>query len=127
MSNVISIATGLPIEEEAVLIEEALVEEEARQTKVAAMENVEIIQRLDAARNLAMAGRMQGLMVISTDPVTGLFYTDVNLKALPREELFSYMGVLQTLICEIQEHASMAPCIDGTGNIIDPYSDAQEA
>lgn len=123
MSNVISFASGMPIEEENLLLEEILLDEQVRRETMMAHDTESMRTRLKVANGLIDEGRLTGMMLFGTDPITGLFYTDIDVSLLPREELFGYMGLLQTVITELQEHAAMAPTIGSTGEIIDPYAE----
>lgn len=127
MSNVISIASGLPLEVEDMLLQQ-IVEEEQQRVEIQAAADAGAIQtRLKVAAKLAEEGRLSGMILLGLDPVTGLFYTDVNLASVERSELFAYMGLLSTILTEIQEKASMAPTIDADGSVIDPYAEPTTA
>jgi hypothetical protein len=86
----------------------------------------EMLDKLDRLRRLITDGRIQGLIFVGQDPVTGYFLTETCLdRAMNRSELFGYMGVLETLKMEIGESAAVAPVIDLSGTIIDPYEEEE--
>ncbi len=81
-----------------------------------------ILDRIDQLRHLVEQDRISGMVLIAQDPITGYFLTDICLEPdLNRTELFGFVGVLETVKLEISEAATMAPVMDLTGTIVDPY------
>lgn len=86
-----------------------------------------ILDRIEKLRHLALAGRLDGLILIASDPVTGYFLTELCLsEEQGRSDLFGFVGVLETLKAEITEKATMSPCMTMDGEILDPFT-AEEA
>lgn len=86
-----------------------------------------ILDRLDRLRLLVEQGRIDSLVLVGKDPVTGYFLTETCLDAQDdRTELFGFVGVLENLKLEISEQAAMAPVISLTGDIIDPFFEAKQ-
>lgn len=127
MADVIHMASRRPFDQ--------VIEEEAREDLAAiaaedqALEDYrnKLIDLLDRLRFLVGQGRLTGLVILGTDPMTDLFLTEVHLDSpeIERQDLFAYMGVLEMLKIEMSEGASMAPVITSTGNILDPWEQEQ--
>lgn len=86
-----------------------------------------ILDKIDQLRSLVEQGRIDGLVFVGQDPVTGYFITELCLEPdLNRTELFGYMGVLETVKLELSEQAAMAPVMTLAGVILDPYDYEEE-
>lgn len=86
-----------------------------------------ILDKIDQLRSLVEQGRIDGLVFVGQDPVTGYFITELCLEPdLNRTELFGYMGVLETVKLELSEQAAMAPVMTLAGAILDPYDYEEE-
>ncbi len=123
MSNVFSIRSGIPLEEEEKLIEEEtrrIQEHEDQELENERKKNLELIDRV---RSLVESGRLVGLVVMGFDPVTDLPLNELQLNgpSINRTKLFAYVGMLEMLKIEVNEAAMMSPTINADGNIVDPY------
>lgn len=78
---------------------------------------------LDNVTNRVMQGKLNGLIIIAIDQTNGHFMTEVRMASpnITRQEMFSYIGVLETLKLEMTDQAQMAPTISAEGKIIDPF------
>lgn len=86
-----------------------------------------ILDKIDQLRSLVEQGRIDGLVFVGQDPVTGYFITELCLEPdLNRTELFGFMGVLETVKLELSEQAAMAPVMTLAGAILDPYDYEEE-
>ena len=104
--------------QEEIEIGQALMTQNAEATK----------QELEGVIRLVEQGRVEGLMLIAKDAHTGLFYTTSTLREpfVQREDLFGYIGVLDTMKLELSDQAAMAPTITLSGDVLDPYEDPDE-
>lgn len=85
-----------------------------------------VLEKIDALRKLVEQGRVEGLVLLGQDPMTGYFLTELCLDPeMNRAELFGFLGVLDTLKLEITEMAAMAPTITLTGAVLDPYEEME--
>lgn len=101
---------------------ESFVEDDAPIPAVDDAQKTKILERIDLLRRLVEQDRIDGLVFVAQDPLTGYFLTELCLdQDINRTELFGYMGVLDTVKLEIGEQATMAPTISLAGTIIDPY------
>lgn len=128
-ADVIHMGTGRPLDEViAEQSEQELLEIEAEDMELSEYQE-SMIAMLDRVMKLVAEGRLVGLMVLGKDPVTDLFLTEVHLRCphIDRQDMFSYMGVLETLKLEMSEAASMAPVITSTGTILDPFEEPDQS
>lgn len=86
-----------------------------------------VIDLLDSARGLAEKGRLSGVILIGIDPMTDLFFNEINLSGptISRETMFSYIGLLETMKSELMEVALMSLTINRQGDIVDAYADSE--
>jgi hypothetical protein len=82
-----------------------------------------IVKSLEGLIALAKAGRVDGLVLMAHDPVTGLFRTDISMRdgVVPPKDTLAYLGCFEALKMELVDAAQLAPYISMTGEVVDPY------
>ncbi|WP_276122709.1 hypothetical protein [Pararhizobium qamdonense] len=85
-----------------------------------------LLEVLGSTIKLVEEGRLEGLVILSREVTTKLFYTDVVLddRVIPLNDLHAFVGCLETLKIELADGAAMAPALLGDGSTIDPGQDA---
>lgn len=123
MSEVISFTSRRSIEQDAAELEAHKAAAEEAQRQALSEAQTALLDGLDAVRQLILAGRLEGVVIVGRDPTTDLFHSQVLLPiaAVPRHKLFGYMGMLDGLKMELSENAFLAPSVMEDGSILDPY------
>lgn len=81
-----------------------------------------ILDRLDQLRHLVEQGRIEGLILVASDMLTGRYLTETCLPTdMDRGDAFGLIGVLETLKVELTETAAMAPFMRLNGTMHDPF------
>lgn len=86
-----------------------------------------ILSCLRQTTKLVEEGRLEGLIILSREPTTKLFLTDVVIdqRIIPANDLHSFVGCLETLKIELADAAAMAPALMLDGSTIDPAEQSE--
>lgn len=126
--NVFHILSKKPLERHMIDEADALNAMIGEEDEAIIADRNDCIDLLDKARQLVEGGRLTGLIVIGTDPMTDLFLNEMRMRGplVNREAMFAYIGLLDALKAELMEAAWMAPVINTAGAIVDPYNSVPE-
>lgn len=124
--NVISLGSRRSYRQEQAERKEAIQVEaenaEKQMTEAQAAHKETILKMLQDTIKLVETDQLEGVLIVGRHKTSKLFFTDlvVDERITPPQEMFSYVGCLETLKMEFAEMAAMAPCLRSNGTILDP-------
>lgn len=109
-------------------VAEATLQEQVAEEAASELHRVNIaglLEILDSVRKLVEQGRVDGLILLAHDPLSGLFNTQISMRegVVPRRDYATYLGGLTALQMELMDMVQMAPCVNEEGLIVDPYEE----
>jgi hypothetical protein len=124
--KVISLISRRPLIEEQKEAADIAAAVDSSMTKSASENQEMIVEALEGMIARAKEGRVEGLMMMARDPLSGLFYQSmiIGWPAVPREQWFSYLGAMESLRMELVDMTQMAPTMLPDGSTLDPWENA---
>lgn len=87
---------------------------------------IDMIRDLERMIRLVREGRLDQLIVVGSDPMTGNYLTHVALdREIDPVGVFGMMGVLETVKVELSEMGAIAPSMMLDGSILDPWQEEE--